>query len=73
MASRDYVCDECAYLFRTPPSETRDSPFVMCPACGSGFVSLALDRRPRRVVTRRAVDRVRPGDWGMKGRRSQAS
>ena len=73
MASRDYVCDECAYRFRTPPSEVRDSPLVMCPACGSGFVSLALDRTPGRVVTRRALDRVRPGEWGREGRRPTTS
>jgi DNA-directed RNA polymerase subunit RPC12/RpoP len=54
MASRDYICDECAYSFRTPPSDMRDSPFVMCPACGSGFVSLAVDRGPRPSAARAA-------------------
>ena len=62
MASRDYVCDECAVRFRTPPSEVRDSPFVMCPSCGSGFVSLAIDRR-RGPVVMRATDRPRAGEW----------
>ncbi len=62
MASRDYVCDECVYRFRTPPSETRDSPFVMCPACGSGFVSLAIDRG-RGPTVMRASETAKAGDW----------
>lgn len=72
MASRSYVCDECTHRFRTPPSETRDSPFVMCPACGSGFVSLDIDRRPAAHVMR-ATGRPVAADWWMERGRSKAS
>jgi DNA-directed RNA polymerase subunit RPC12/RpoP len=65
MASRDYICDECTHHFRTPPSETRDSPFVMCPACGSGFVSLDIEPR-RRPTVMRASDMPRAGDWWLR-------
>jgi hypothetical protein len=72
MASRDYLCDECAYRFRTPPSEVRDSPFVMCPACGSGFVSLAIERRTGPVVMR-AGEPARAGDWWFAVHKPRAS
>ncbi len=72
MASRDYICDECDHRFRTPPSEVRDSPFVMCPACGSGFVSLDIDRHPGPVVMR-ASQAPKAGDWWLTSRRSNVS
>ena len=72
MASRDYVCDECAYPFRTPPSEVRDGPFVMCPACGSGAVSLSIDRLPRPLVMRAGAP-AKAGDWWLSAREPRVS
>jgi DNA-directed RNA polymerase subunit RPC12/RpoP len=72
MASRDYLCDECSHRFRTPPSDERDSPFVMCPACGSGFVTLDVDRHPGPVVMR-ATGSPKAGDWWTRVHSGQAS
>jgi DNA-directed RNA polymerase subunit RPC12/RpoP len=72
MSSRDYHCDECSYRFRTPPIAAKDGPSVMCPACGSGFVTLAIDG-PHSLVVMRATGSPKAGDWWTKVHTNKAS
>ena len=52
MSRREYHCSECGHVFRLPQNAPRDTRSLMCPACGSIDLTIAVTARPVPTVMR---------------------
>jgi putative FmdB family regulatory protein len=60
MIAREFRCRECGYLFRTAEQGWARDAALMCPACGSGDVSILVSL-PRREPVRMTAAEQRAG------------
>jgi DNA-directed RNA polymerase subunit RPC12/RpoP len=62
MPGSEYQCGECRHSFRVPEGASRDTRLLMCPACGSIDLTLAVVRwEPAAVWTSREA--VPAAEW----------